>query len=79
MSCFCDGNDPGCETCHPAMVPEARAELRALQLAQFNLLGAAAKDGQNGKEVILAANNYREAVKRANTWNAFGTARKTNP
>jgi hypothetical protein len=28
-NCWCDGEDPGCETCHPWMTAEARVEARA--------------------------------------------------
>ena len=77
MSCYCDGNDPGCEVCHPDMVSEARIDLRALQLAQINLLGEAAKNDRKEVYVLVhAADTYREAAKRANTWDAFGTKRK---
>lgn len=85
MSCYCDGDDPGCEVCHPNMLPKARADLRARQLAQINLLGAAAKDSRGGDwherdgAVVLAADYYREATRRANRWNAFGTALKEDP
>lgn len=76
MSCYCDGNDPGCEVCHPDMLPECRADLRALQLAQLTLLGTAARDQRSGADILRAADAYREAAKRANRWNAIGTALK---
>jgi hypothetical protein len=73
----CDGNEPGCPVCHPDMVEEARADLRALQRAQLSLCGTAAKDGRFDAEVLRVAAVYREAAKRANRWNAFGTALKS--
>jgi len=79
MSCYCDGCDPGCPVCHPDMAEDARADLRALQRAQLTLLAAAAKDtgvSDRSTEVLRAANAYRDAAKRANRWNAFGTALK---
>jgi hypothetical protein len=76
MSCYCDGNDPGCETCHPDMLPEARGDMRALQLAQLNLLGVAARDARSDADVLRAADDYQKLAERANEWNALGTERK---
>lgn len=77
MSCYCDGNDPGCQICHPNMLPEARVDLRALQRAQLNLLVTAAKDQRIEADVLRAADAYREAARRANRWDAFGAALKS--
>ena len=41
MSCWCDGDDPGCEVCHPNMHRDARRALRRVRDARIALEKAA--------------------------------------
>ncbi len=65
MSCWCDGDDPGCETCHPTMRPEKRASLRRVKAAREELLRFVVEvDGglEMGPGLGIAAECYRNAV-----------------
>jgi hypothetical protein len=70
MSCWCDGDDPGCEVCQPTMRQEQRDTARALKRVTGELLQAAEKSGSAKTTTVLqcAALNYRialEAYRRA--------------
>lgn len=76
MSCWCDGEDPGCPHCHPDMLPEARAAFRAVKKAREALLGRAridrALDETTDALVLQAAAAYRAAVRERERFDAFG-------
>jgi hypothetical protein len=67
MSCWCDGDDPGCKVCHPAMSRERRDTARALQRVTRELLATVAENA-GSIPLVKAAHDYRvalEAYRRA--------------
>jgi hypothetical protein len=63
MSCWCDGDDPGCEVCHPGMHPDARHAFRRVRDAQKALEAAAVELGT--------------AMMNAERFDAFGRLKET--
>lgn len=60
MSCWCDGEDPGCETCHPSMHPDTRVAVRLVRTTHAQLCEAAISG--DGATLLIAAAAYRSAV-----------------
>lgn len=75
MSCWCDGDDPGCKVCHPNMLPEAREAFRADKQAVTALLALALREDVAAYDLILAAKAWRDARKTKNTFDVFGQAK----
>jgi hypothetical protein len=44
MSCWCDGEDPGCSACHPSMSDEDRAQVRQQRAIYLRALAAKLDD-----------------------------------
>jgi len=65
MSCWCDGEDPGCETCHPMQTPARRKLEREHKKAVEFLLTIARTGRADG--ILQAARAY-EAI-----WNALAS------
>ena len=75
MSCWCDGEDPGCETCHPEMLPEARQAFRTQKVAERVLIRIALHRETTDvwtATLVAAADAYRTASEEASVFDAFG-------
>jgi hypothetical protein len=58
MSCWCDGDDPGCEVCHRHLTNRQRIAVRATKAAREALLVGVEK-GASGDNLRWLAEAYR--------------------
>jgi hypothetical protein len=72
MSCWCDGDDPGCERCHPSMTAAARVAFRAEKAAMVALLKLALSEHVQAHELADAAKAYREAKNMRSRFDGLG-------
>jgi hypothetical protein len=68
MSCWCDGEDPGCAVCHPSLDDRQRLAVRATKRAREKLLEVATM-GDVADDLVEAARCYRLAL--ADEYDAF--------
>jgi hypothetical protein len=62
MSCWCDGDDPGCRICNPMMSEPERAKLRGIKAARDALVRSAEDPDVTEEELYQFAVLYRIAL-----------------